>query len=312
LLSVRTGRTFAAAYVLLLVLLPAKSAPCQSEQPDSTASHRYFPLQPGNEWHYVETEPGTIRTTRWIVGPDSVVEDTTYHRVTIDRFTPDGDLYSSWIDLLRYDSLNATVFELVETGNDRYELVWNGLPGCLDAAASDYYLCDADNSPYTITESTEQAVVVGLDTVLVESVKSFGGLVTGFVLASDLGVVARTTQGGSDQWLEYARIDQKVFGSPHVPTSIDAERRYRRTPRLIAGAFPNPVSDRLTVLLDPNAADLEMAYITDLLGRRLFVITSFDRSNRLTVDASALRSGLYFLNLTAGKSSDIRPFVVND
>jgi WD40 repeat protein len=62
--------------------------------------------------------------------------------------------------------------------------------------------------------------------------------------------------------------------------------------------YPNPVSDYFTIRSDNQNNNL--VQITDMLGRRLNLITRNVKDNELMIDCTGLSSGLYFIRIISG------------
>jgi hypothetical protein len=291
----------------LLLLVPPTGADAQ-EIPDTTAAERYFPLGPGDEWHYWKetdwTEPSVWAERRTVVG-DTVVAGTALALYRYERFDP-----ATWTLLepprtyaLRVHPETGAI-EVVGEGPS--VLLWPLQTITCPLNAPFFAFLECPELPVVTTSGGLADVSIG-GTAVRTTVKYFDTQGSGEYVATffaGVGYAGYITFGGGMQ-LRYASVGGVEFGSPIVaaePSSV--------IDRLSVDVAPNPTfgagSVRLTL---PTARDVRVV-IYDVLGRERGVLHEGPMSAGGHALHVELPAGVYIVRASAGTDAAVTRWVV--
>lgn len=297
-----------------LMLLPLLFAPIVYGQanPGSVVADTldwklYFPLQVGNVWEYVVTEP-TSELRREIIG-DTLASG---HRYFLMSETWQGATILP-VDTIfvRYDKAGVVViveaieedtaavprrFPIGEGDNDNFLEYFD-----LRASFGDTLFFDAqEQEPYWVSGGFEEGVRINGDSVEVAALKCLHRLWWFECYGTDIGFV----KGGSLLFyrLVYARIGGREYGASlftAVEPEVDLSRQF-----LIKAVYPNPFTDEATVVYEVAGSERVTIELFDLLGRKLrseVLPYQWTGRQQYLLKAGDLASGMYIIRAISGK-----------
>jgi hypothetical protein len=251
---------------------------------DMRISHRY-PLQIGNEWHYLIEEGG--RKSEYlhheIVG-DTLINNQEFNILQVKRYKVVNNSYMSGeffkhyiyvaiIDGILYEITRGEPYGSYDVGRD---------------ISGEYIINDND--------------VIGLSFGLYKNHNLFGGIIENvdyaeyvvnkkFVsrIVAGVGTVEFSGEGGYEMLLIYARTKCVEVGSP-VDFGVANSIEYSGD-NFVAEIYPNPV--RQGYLNIETHYHIESFTIYDILGKVIYV--SSENNNR--IDISNWASGIYIVKL---------------
>ena len=214
-------------FILYLLLAPAALAqPCDPANtsepcPDTTAAHRYLPLDVGNQWQYRDNfydEP--IAHWSWTITGETEVGGRTYFTLARCAEAEDGSADCAGPILVRYDAEHAMI---VRRDGDA-EAWWNELPCRLDADFNGEALCTGPGAASLTAPVLDGAygatVEVPPDEVSGDTRKHFGGA-SGFETELYAGLGATAFHYDLQEHptrLVYAHVRGREVGTPAFAT----------------------------------------------------------------------------------------------
>ncbi|MBX2818560.1 MAG: T9SS type A sorting domain-containing protein [Rhodothermaceae bacterium] len=252
----------------------------------------YFPLQVGNFWDW-ETRKITEfkRDQREITG-DTLINGTSYFKQRAFSYTIDGpqstNRDSTWMEYLRYDSLNTRVVEWdADTGQEK-DYSCN-----LSASFGSSSTCEGVGEAFVAGRYLDPPAVLTPSEDMVEfgSLKRFTNSEGGITYFYGIGGLPTSfdTRSVGITFI-YLRIDGVEYGEMTFPVSIDDEPT-NILPEL--SLYPNPTRGSVTISRTlPGEASITLY---DIMGRKVREEAVCQFPCRL--DTFDLSAGLYFIEL---------------
>jgi hypothetical protein len=309
------------ALLLVFLALPALAQPCDPAAtdevcPDTTDWHRYFPLEAGNQWQYVQDYYGPEPDTYFgveIVG-EGEIGDVPYF--FLRECDSDAESVSCGEETaVRYDEETRRVVEYREgTEEAPYGLHF----GVCDFGLSFGELQECGDVGL-ISVYGQYGASIDLDGGEVASgtLKAFGSVGGTATYLSGVGLTKREYEQPVFEFeLAFARIDGVEYGTPAFifPTSSEPEVAQPVVTGLTA-AFPNPARGAMQAQYTLDAPQTVALELIDLLGRRVRETELGPQpagAHDIQLDLDGLRPGLYVLRLRgdAGAKATRRVVVV--
>lgn len=298
----------------VLALLAALSASTMAAQePDTTDWHRYFPLEVGNEWHYLVDNGifGPNERISWEVVEDVAVNDTTFYRIRSCREIEGQKPTCGLGPLYVLDDDHGAVMSRSEDaeGNVIYR-PWFIQVCRLDSPFGNVgsELCFLGIKEANVDGAYDSNFNVGGDTVVgTHKIYIWIGGVTEFV--AGIGFARDFPDGGgSFTTIRYARIAGIEYGNPLVSNEGDEAPRQRSPVR----TYPNPTSESVSIQFTLNEPQIVRIDVFNLQGallesRMLGARVDFNQS----LDTSSWPSGAYQIRLTGDRGfSETRGIIV--
>jgi|GEM_PF-3074288 len=253
----------------------------------------YFPLQVGNFWAW-ETRiiNGMYRADRREITGDTLINGDSYFKQRVYYFTEDAQRQvfsdSTWMEYLRYDSLNTRVVEWDADTRQEKDYSCN-----LSASFGSSSTCEGIGETFVAGQYLDPPAVLTLleDIVGYGSTKRFTNSEGGITYFYGIGGLptsfdARTV--GIN--FIYLRLDGVEYGEIRVPVSIEDEPT-NVVPKL--SLYPNPANGLVTIgRALPGEASITLY---DIMGRtvREEAICQFP----CRLDTFDLSAGLYFIEV---------------
>mgnify|MGYP001953545557 FL=1 len=301
-------KTSGNAYWLGLGLLWTSLVQAQSI-PDTLDWRRYFPLQIGNEWHYVYIWTNTLMMrTQWYIIGDTLLDNEHYFVFRVRRkgveccFDQVNDTLFWYI---RYDTVNACVYR---KGDGCY---WPGGSCRLDAP---FYSQCGDGWNVDVHGGYNMLVKIDKDTIRTakKSFSTWDGSSVSFL--ADIGLyetLIGESPGDNLETLVYARIGTKSYGTP---TSLAVETKGMSGRAGIVDVWPHPVRSGVRVSYVVERAGAVALLLYDVLGRQVWQVEEGVQGpgrHQVQLWVADLPAGVYLLRLiVGGQVLDDRPLVV--
>jgi hypothetical protein len=260
---------------MLVIVVTATTGLAQEAVPDTTSAWRYYPLQVGNVWEYVEKHPllppeQKVFIRRTVVA-DTVIDARRYFVHESLRFRQsDGELLGSSHLFVRFDTTTARAMAWQEGGEWSLELCPFDAPFGVDLD------CSGDGEVEThVYGGTDITIMIGEQQVTGVSEKSFyaiGSDAYPVPYIADIGEGSRLYGFHGSIDLVYARIGTREYGTPYVLTS-EPSAESRATLEL--GVYPNPglsTSGGATVAVSLLRGQRVRLEVYDLQGRRVAIL----------------------------------------
>jgi hypothetical protein len=297
---------------VVLVMLAAMNASAID-----TITGKYFPLQVGNVYkYYFGTSGGYSYTYKIRIVKDTIVENKRYFKFTPFQFEP----YSS--SLIRFDTLTGNIYVRSANGYCSYspfEILHDSLKANLNDSAT---VC---NSIYK-----HRCNIIGYWNILGNNVltkrfmrNQYSGNYIEYVYAMGFGIAGVNSKEGqnySSHSLIGCYVNGILYGdtlltginqiSSEVPSSYSLSQNY-----------PNPFNPTTKIKFDvtnstpltPLQRGTVLLKVYDVAGRELQTLVNEvlqPGSYEVTFDGTALNSGVYFYQLTAGSYKETRKMIL--
>ncbi len=285
----------------------------QDPVPDTLDWRRYFPLEIGNQWQFQLFEPflNPAGYLELVILRDTLIQDRYYFVVDRRTYDIDRQLTHSFEKPLRYDTTDSSIKWIGQLSDQTYvERDWDEAPCGLNAPFNSVIECGTPSpSPVFVDGFYDVEVIIGADTLAFDAYKTFERQVLFDQLVADVGLIRRDVEGGSGHILVYARVGDRVYGVPAIPTA-------RETPPglperwSIEAVYPNPFRSVATVAYRLHTSDQVRAEVYNVGGQRLRSLELGYQpagEHQFVLDGTDLSTGMYFLRLIAGsgKRADI-------
>ena len=269
--------------------------------PDTTEPWRYFPLEVGNTWEYLNVQ-GNIN--RRYVEKDTIIGGYQFFIMVRQNFTTGGSPIGGANRIpLRFDTLTARVLTVSVDGHVPY-----------------YFECPFD-LPFGVTELCNGQMIHidgGYDRLLVfprsigdpDSVYTALKIMDNFVsdeyrFAADFGEVYHfcyecSTTGKGLQAVRLGGWDGQVYGELHFPPPVTSnEDWFSSATENNLEVWPNPARSSISLQLRlPEAAQVHVS-VLDLLGREVLTWegTIAGSEETIELDVRALATGSYIVRM---------------
>ena len=199
---------------------------------DTLDWRRYFPLEVGNEWHYLVGDPDPFidppvpdDIARWRIVADTTFDDEVWYALETTVLDQAGRVKSAHSTYVRYDTEFANVIEYThDAAGNPFVLWFMGVPCGLDGpfGALNYDCKGVQGEMYSITGGYDYQHVIPStppDTIEVAASKRFSSLGGGHEMLSDIGLAStRAEQSGWRRLLVYANVGGREYGVPAIPS----------------------------------------------------------------------------------------------
>ena len=300
----------------ILILLTPTLSFCQVIN-DSLDWHRYFPLEVGNEWQYIDAESGPA--SRFIIRKDTLVEGRHYFIGRETFFAPDGSsqtFHPSRDIFLRYDTSGVVVeFDNPDADTGYIPIVFKrGLESFpVVDLRSDFGSTvdhpDGLSDPINVTGEYETSLGLGQPEITVAAIKDFSSFVWFWSFAADVGFL-----GGGNLWgprIRYARVSGVEYGT--VLVSVEKVSNREQSSAEVS-VYPNPATSDLNISIRADSCDRCSIIISDTIGRHVstYPVHSVGVVTIVHIDVSSLVPGLYFVRVKGmlGRLSNVHPVLV--
>ncbi len=281
--------------------------------PDTLDWRRYFPLEVGNEWQYELREAfnqlGGFLSFRILA--DTTIEEQEYFVIERAVYDSLGVRFHQRLRPIRYDTSRASIVWFATYNDDGNVIIdewdWEEVPCGLDLAFGSREEC---GYPVEYFHNTiggyGRQVVIDEVAYNVAAYKEFDSLGGGHGLATDIGLIWRSSEGGGTfQRLVYARIGEMTYGSPVVMTSHE-EKIALPDEVSIRSVYPNPFVEQTTVAYSTERTGVVELMLYDMLGRLVWQqeIGMQPAGEHLApLNSAGLAAGNYILRLVLDKRS---------
>jgi hypothetical protein len=295
--------------IISCVLLTLALCSISSAQPDTTLKE-FFPLQAGNVWQYLYTDPighqylGTLKITR-------------------DTLMPNGQRYFVGADVVRIDSLyrvqeyrsyygdscggvsnEINIYRLNEPIGSVWHLCENIVVTLCRPSLMRYdgvFTARIFGETHEIMKFTPGAICSGGDTTW---------YALDWLLVKGIGIYHEETLEISGRHLLGAIINGVKYGSvlsiPEIHSTVP-------TNLALFQNYPNPFNPSTTINYElPKSSEVRLS-VFDILGREVSVLVNERREagvHEVKFDSSNLASGVYFYRLQAGNFVQSKKLVI--